>query len=383
MKKQLILLGLLLMVLCGFAQDNWFKTIESSNYQHPIGDIFIKNGEYYFAVVESYSSQTYNEYYSLIYKVTEEGSIQSSGIIDNNHYNQLGTMCEMENGNILAIGHYYLPEEDDIFALWQLEFDENLSVVEEKIDTINIGFAYLMNSFRDELGDVFFHQVQGRYPFDLAFDKTYLARISEDKIIQKDTLFDVVSFDISTDFTSEEDIIIFTYQLDETEELKSNQINILDKDFQLQNTPISWDGGELCTFLSIHNGSDSNYYCNAFHFSDEGYWLDSSASAKIDSNFQMIHFQNFDTTGFWFHSPNHNGIDTYGEYVYAGGNFNYHGQNQYSPNYFSLVIMDTSLQILKKRFYGGDANYMLNSIKATPNGDVLLLGHCSDLGDNV
>ncbi len=384
MKKQIFIIVFLIYNLASFSQNYWFKKIENPNYQHPVGDILIKNGEYYFTVVESYSSQTYNgEYYSVLYKIDNQDEIQNSGIIRSDYKNLLGTMNQLDNGDILALGHIYMPEEDDVFALWQLVFDDYLNIIKQKIDTSNIGKGYVMNSFRTSSDEIVFHQVIASNSYNRDFKGTYLARISSDNTILKDTIIDIPSFDIAPNFISEQSFLIFTFHLDEAEDLHWNQINLLNYSFQLQSTPISFDGSRLSWFFSIHNSADLHYYCNAFHFSGNGNWVDSSAANKLDTNFNELHYQVFDTANFWFHAPNHNGIDTYEDRVYVGGNFGYFGQEQYYSNFVSLVIMDTSLNILEQRFYGGDGNYMLNSIKTTDEGDVLLLGHCSDVGPNV
>ncbi|OYT14453.1 MAG: hypothetical protein B7C24_18280 [Bacteroidetes bacterium 4572_77] len=330
MKKQLLVIVLILGVLIVDAQNYWFKKIESPNYQQPVGDILIKDGEYYFSIVESDMPQTYfGQYHSIINKINNQGEIEQSSIFHAEKKNLLGTMSQLSNGNILAMGHIYMPEQDGIFGFWQIEFDEDFCVIEEKLDTNDIGFGYIMNSIPDNNNGFIYHLSVASAPFNLDFEKTYLVRTNSDKTLINDTVFNVWSFDIAPNFTAD------------------------------------------------------NSYCNAFHYSGEGNWVDSSAANKIDTNFNEVHFQVFDTAGFWFHTPNHNGIDTFEERVYVGGNFGYFGQDQYYSNYVSLVIMDTSLNILEQRFYGGDGNYMLNSIKVTPEGDVLLLGHCSDVGPNV
>jgi hypothetical protein len=76
MKKQLILLGLLLMVLCGFAQNHWFKTIESPYYQKSGSDIFIIGQQYYFTIIEEYNDQGFEEYYTRLCKISPKGEVE-------------------------------------------------------------------------------------------------------------------------------------------------------------------------------------------------------------------------------------------------------------------------------------------------------------------
>jgi hypothetical protein len=382
MKKQILILVILMFFINGFSQSYWFKIFESPFYQSPFGNILIIGDHYYFPCVEQYEYGNYAENYSFISKVSSNGEIINSQLIRNDFSNMLGTIEQLDDGNLLSIGHIDLTS-NETFSLFQVEFDENLNILQQKVDTGGTRYGFIMNSFKNSKGNFYFHMTTGVDPFPFLPTSSYLAEIKQDKTLVKDTIFETVIYDIAPVFNNNENILVESRGLDTSSGISFTQLNLLDTNFNLDETPLSFESDSMGYYFSIHNGVDSNYYFSAMRYSGEGSWISSFACSKVSSEFQKLSYQAFDSTGYWFFTTDFNGIDTYETYVYAGGNFEYKGMNYPLPNYFFLIKMDTSLSVISQHFYGGDKNYMLNSIKTTTEGDVLLLGRCSELDTDL
>jgi len=381
MKKIIFIIILVFIEINVYSQNYWFKIINSPNYQNPVGDLLISNNNYFFNAIEQDNSDFYNNYYSIIFKVDDYGNFTSSQIINNNSINVLGTTEKLINGNNLAIGHYYLTN-NEMFALYMIEYDEELNIIHEAIDSIDIKFGYIMNSFVGYNNEIYFHCMTSVTPFTFGSDNVYLSKISQQKEIIIDTIIEKGSYDFAP-FPNNNSIIIHSRGLDNSSGNLLYQLNELDTNFNFISTPASFNPDSLGYFLSIELSEDSNYYISGMRYAGGDLFYNSFGAVKLNDNFETQYYQNFDTLPYWHFTPNHNGIDSYEDYVYTGGNFEYRGMYQSYPNYFTLTKMDTSLNIINKKYYGGDKNYLLNSIKTTPEGDVLMLGHCSDLGTDL
>jgi hypothetical protein len=382
MKKIIIISAFVFISSFIKAQDYWFKIIPSDYYQGPVSDIIISNNQYYFSAVEEYNSGWFNEYYSFICRVTESGEYYSTGILNNTNINLLGTSVKLDNDNLLAIGHYYLPENNESFALWQVEYDLGLQIINEKIDNIDIKFGYIMNSFKGYSHDIYFQCAGNSTPFAPGTNRSYLARLDQQQNIIIDTLLNKGSFDFAP-YPEDQKIIIQSRGLDDTPGLEFYQINVLDTNFMFISTPLSFIPDSLGYFFSIEFSEDSNYYFSGMRYAGNGTSYNSFAASKANIELQQLHYQSFDTLPYWHFTPDHNGIDSYRGNVYVGGNYEYRGTQQPYPNYFTLTKMDTALNIINQHYYGGDKNYLLNTIKTTPEGDVLLLGRCSELDTDL
>jgi len=382
MKKILTLAFAIFVITNGFSQNYWFKIIESPNYQNPVGDILISNNKLYFNAIEQNNSNFYDNYHSIIFRVDQYGSYTNTQIINHNDVNVLGSTIKLLNGNNLALGHYYLSENNNEFALYMIEYDEDLNIIDEVIDSIDIKFGYIMNSFVGYNDEIYFHCMTSNTPFTFGSDNVYLARISQQKETILDTIIEKGSYDFAP-YPIHNSIIIQSRGLDTSSGNNFYQLNELDTNFNFIDTPASFNPDSLGYFFSIEFSEDSNYYISGMRYAGDDLFYNSFGAVKLSENLEMNHYQNFDTLPYWHFTPNHNGIDTYGNYVYVGGNFEFRGMYQLNPNYFTLTKMDTALNILSQRYYGGDRNYLLNSIKTTPNGDVILLGHCSELNTDL
>jgi hypothetical protein len=333
MKKIIIISAFVFISSFIKAQDYWFKIIPSDYYQGPVSDIIISNNQYYFSAVEEYNSGWFNEYYSFICRVTESGEYYSTGILNNTNINLLGTSVKLDNDNLLAIGHYYLPENNESFALWQVEYDLGLQIINEKIDNIDIKFGYIMNSFKGYSHDIYFQCAGNSTPFAPGTNRSYLARLDQQQNIIIDTLLNKGSFDFAP-YPEDQKIIIQSRGLDDTPGLEFYQINVLDTNFMFISTPLSFIPDSLGYFFSIEFSEDSNYYFSGMRYAGNGTSYNSFAASKANIELQQLK-------------------------------------------------MDTSLSVISQHFYGGDKNYMLNSIKTTTEGDVLLLGRCSELDTDL
>jgi len=218
-------------------------------------------------------------------------------------------------------------------------------------------------------------------PFSFGQDNVYLARIDQGNNIVNDTLINIGSYDFLPNILND-NILIQSRGMDQNSGLEFIQINQLDTSFCLVDTPISFNPDSLSYFFSMHLSEDSNYYYSAMSSIEGSTWVSSHAILKASANQEQLYYRNFDTIPYWHFTPDHNGVDTYEKVVYTGGNFEYRGMQQIYPNFFTLTQLDSSLNIINQRYYGGDRNYLLNSIKTTHEGDVLLIGRCSELDSN-
>lgn len=380
--KNLVILICILIGINLQAQEYWFKTIPSDNHQRPESDILIVDNHYYFSILEEYGPPFYQEYYTAFYKISSDGDINYSGIFNGNNLNLLGTIQQLDNGNLIGMGQIYLPEFDNYFSFYTIEFTKNLELINEKIDTINMNFGTHMNSFIKPNGQIYFHAMTSHDPFIFGQDYVYLRRMDQNISIIKDTLIQEGSYDIAPNILND-NIYIQSRGLDQNSGAAFIQINELDTNFQFINTPLSFNPDSLRYYFSIHLSQDSNYYFSAMRLREGSSWVDSHAAAKASKNMNQLYYRDFDTIGHVFYTPSLNGIDSYDQFVYTGGSLDCEGMQSPYPNYFSLTQMDTTFNIINQRFYGGDKNYWLTTIKTTPEGDVLLLGHCSELGTDL
>jgi len=380
MKRIIILIVVVLQIYSSYGQNYWFKTIPSEYYQGPSGDIILHDDHFIIPIVEEYNDMYYDEYYSGYIKVSQTGEIEYTGLLRQDAFNLIGTTIIKNNGNICGLGHIYIEDENSSFALWQIELNDELEIIHQKVDTLDMHFGYIMNSFVKN-NNIYFHNLTSNVPFQFGLDNVYLARLDQNNNIIIDTLIEKWSYDFESNVLNE-NIIIQTNSLDPNY-ANFNQVNQLDTNFNFINTVTSFNPDSLSYFFSIHLSSDSNYYFSAMRHREDAFWVDSHAVLKTSSDFDQLHYKDFDTIPYWHFTPDHNGIDTYENYVYTGGNFEYRGMQQTYPNYFTLTKMDTDLNIINQRYYGGDNNYLLNTIKTTTEGDVILAGRYSKLDTDI
>ncbi len=379
MKKLIIVLSLLSITPWVFAQNYWFNIIESAESHSPISDIFIYNDNYYFGIIDIID-EDFEEYYAKVCKISPNGEISISPYFKEDYINLIGNINILDNGNLIGFGHVYIPEENDKFALWITEFTTNLDIVDQHIDTFDMNYSYIMNSFKNTRGNYYFQAATTEFPFSPVPYRGYLAEISQEKNTINDTSFSRVIYDIAPEFNDVNNIVITSYGLDESAGNMNTQINILDTCFNLIETPLSYDHQDLYYYTSIHNSNDSHYYLSGMALTGEGSFINSFSTYKIDSNFNELNVQFHDSIYHWLFTPDHNGIVTYEDILYAGASLEYRGMPYPVPNYFSLIKMDDDLNVIWRKFYGGDRNYCLSSINITNGGDLLLLGRSSELG---
>ncbi len=382
--KTLYLLFLVLLSTNLFSQNYWYKEIIEYSNQTPIGDIVVFNSSYYFSFIDGDNDDPFEDYYAKICKVNSSGDIETSDFLNISQLNMLGSLLILNNDRIIGIGHVCNSVAELDFSLWLIEFDEELEIIEEwEFESEDLTYGYIMNSFQSKNNDIMFLMSTSTMPFSGLPGNGYIAIIDSNMVMKKDSLFDKHMYDIAPIFNSDSQFMVDSKGLDTSSNVQFTQLNILDKDFNLINTPISYPGPDMSYYFSIHNSLDSNYYFSAMNRAEGAGFVDNHAVGKATKHFNKTHFHVFDSAAYWFYTCDHNGIDSYEQFVYTGSNFEYKGMNYSYPNTFCLTQMDTSLNIINQRFYGGDKNYLLNSIKTTPEGDVLLLGRCSELDSDL
>ena len=380
MKYLISILVCFIYISSTYSQEYWEKNIIREGRTTPIGDIIIYNDNYYFSIIEELNNKIFENYYSAYYKVSPNGYVEFSGFFSEDNINMIGTTQVLNNGNLLGLGQVCYSIEDENFGLYAIEFNESLDVLNScEIELPSMKFGYIMNSIKYGNKNLIFHICTSNPAFTGAPGDGYIAILDSALNVVKDSLFSVFIYDIDKDLTDSTQFVIHSKGLDTSPELGYTQVNILDDNFNLLSTPISFSGNDMSYYFSIHTCPDTGYYFSAMCTRGSGNWTNSYAVSKANMYLEFENYQALDTLPYWHFTTEHNGIDTFNDFVYSGGNFEYHGMQNSTPNYFTLTIMDTALNRLGQVFYGGDKNYLLTTIKTTPEGDIILLGRYSEL----
>ena len=145
---------------------------------------------------------------------------------------------------------------------------------------------------------------------------------------------------------------------------------------------------EMVEIKEIHTGSfiynnitpfnNENYlFTGKYHYTNSSPRDDDLAVMYMNNDYAILkekHFGASDTVDFPAYTKTISFIDP--TRIFCGYNKNQDPLNLFSTNltWFSLVLLNDSLEVQWERFYGGDANYGLWHILATSDGGCLLAG---------
>lgn len=297
-------------------------------YESGINNMLInRNNE---IVMYCYEWPTENQIITYLIKIDNDLNIISQKIIDTNKQYVLSKFIEDNIGNIVGCGYYNKTNPNEQKPII-FKFDSNL----DSIKFIETPFYGMFYDIKENLNKTKYY----------------------------------ISTDVNIDpFTGNMKIAEYNHNLEMDTAYQYDQYNINHLGWQNQ---LEWYKNKelLIAGLLVY---------------PSGSWQDeASAIIKIDTNFTTKKFRKFghqDTSEYPAFARSI--AITHDNYIYNCATSNIYNMNfwpyQQQPSWVMINKVDSNLNVVWKKFYGGDAFYSTNDIIATPDGGCIVTGYRYD-----
>ena len=361
--------------ICG---QNSFELIYSTPDNEEIIDGVLHSSGNVYLVGRKISFETMN-FHTLILKVNAEGTMD---VVEWQYQDTIGyfpQLLELENNNIMLIGQCSISPDSKSNKRWLRIIDSQLNVISDHFyfqDTSYIS-VYQNKAIIDYDGNIV---VLGVVQFsDINIDHLtsdfFMAKYSQDGQ--------------AIDFK----VFPFANHIEEVYDLTcipgtDQYLAVTSAFFIGMPTPqivrIS-NHLDLISNISFTNSSDIESPCDLDHWLSNSTYLLSSLKLDWDGNNDQVGVFKADTSANIINSIELGKLDTIdypawfnsSEYIndttiYIGGFINYITFWTTEPSFVELYLIDTNLNLLGYRQFGGDINYLLYGITATADGGCLL-----------
>ncbi len=320
-----------------------------------------------------------NNMFPLLMKIDETGGLE---VLEWSHLDTIGhfpQLLEMDNGNIMLIGQYGLISGNETDQRWIRIIDPGLNFVSDHFfsqDTSYIS-VYQNNAVIDSYGEVAVLgtvEMNSINPGYTTLD-FYMAKYSQDGHSRgfqvypfenhSEQVFDLTCIPGTDEYLAITSAFFIGMPYPQLVRI-SHSLEILSHiwytgsvDLHSPCVPSRWINNSTFLITAVEPewlGNDDQF---AVHKSD--------MNAQISKSLIMGKPDTCDYSG-WFNNTVYVNDST----IYVGGFMNYITFWTLQPALVELYLIDTNLNILGYRQFGGDMNYMLNGITSTSDGGCLL-----------
>lgn len=360
-----------------FGQNSFELIYSTPNNEHIIDGVLHSSGNVYL-VGRKFSLETMN-FHTLILKVNAGGTMDA---VDWQYQDTIGyfpELLELENNNIMLIGQCSISPDSIPNKRWLRIIDPQLNVISDHFffqDTSYIS-VYQNNAIIDYDGNIVALGVVEFIDFntDHLTADFFMAKYSQDG---QSIAFKVFPFENHIEEVYDLTCIPGTDQY----------LAVTSAFFIGMPTPqivrISNDL-DLISNIWFTNSSDIESPCDLDHWLSNSTYLLSSLKIDWDGPNEQVGVLKADTSGNIINSIELGKLDTI-DYpawdksllyindttIYVGGFMNYIAFWTTEPSFVELYLIDTNLNLLGYRQFGGDINYQLYGITATADGGCLL-----------
>jgi len=368
--KKISISILLIFTLVGvsYSQSSYEFIIEGVQDQLPGSLLEDNSGNIFFPVL--------NDQYAEIYKINYEGDFTDSIRILSpiNGKCEFFTLLKISDSSFMAFGKY---NEEFVYKLWITTFDFNLNkIFDFKIPIdgdIMTPYTYAIVNNSDNIVVALEYMDTG--PFDT---EIFVIEITKDGKIIREKLFNPSSSGLELIFDLAQ-LNPMEYRIVKTGNLEKRPISYIDLDTNfniISENELPYNMSSFCYSSIITTGSKL-IYSGKKNYSDKRSDFD-LALISTDYNNILIDSAHFGKTDTVDYPGLHNNLDfTTDNLIYYGGLSNLNmGNPFYSsiPSWIMLNKLDTNLNIVWQKYYGGDACYNLWSLLATQDGGCVMAG---------
>lgn len=303
---------------------------------------------------------------TLIIKLDNNGSlIDSVGLYNPNGTCILGNLLVSDSNQIIGLGIYTI---DTLEYLWFVKFDEELSIIEEKIHYIKDFCGYDLPAIINQEGNIIMATTIEKAFMDFKSCTVELNQNGEILLYKEFESPGMLQriYDILEDTNNNLYKLIAYRQFE-----KSSSIAIINLDYQFDifSQFVMWETGELNNAKWI---SQNRYVLSAKYLAKSYCDMKLLKMSDDDSEISSIIIGEED----FFENPgnvrNMDFIDP--QDIFYAGMKGYTWPEPYLnfPNWLLLNKLDSTLNIEWQRKYGGDANYYLHTVLATSDGGFIM-----------
>ncbi|OYT14451.1 MAG: hypothetical protein B7C24_18270 [Bacteroidetes bacterium 4572_77] len=383
-KKITLIISILIFGLGGFSQETFFSAINNETDLYCTDIIETTNNDFIVTSIGViYGSPVRIQTH--LYKMNRNGVLIDSLIISADKSCLLKKTLELDNGNYISWGSYQT-DDPDVYDFWQIIFDNEFNILEEVFYPNDGGQVLKINSVIREnrnISIVVSFGTDANIPSRTDF---FISEINQVGEIIRDSIFDIGlhNFTFDIDYLQTNNLYYLTTRNGFTEKTES-EILVMDTNFVVVDKFNTWET-EIGESRSINFLTDTTFlFSGNYRPNDKQKGNFLLGIYKYDTNFNELSHKYIGGTDTLRYSGVFNNLDfTDINNIYFGSTKNFlYDVNQWTsqPSWLQLDILNDDLAILKEKYYGGDAYYIVYYVLATSDGGAVLMATKYEHGD--
>lgn len=354
-----------------YSQNSFIFTIKENLWDNiPTNCISLSNGGFILTTViqhiDTFTMNTFTRKVELI-KLNKQGQMINIKDIDYQGRNcAIANFVQVNSNEFIGCG--YIIDTDNSYKLWLFKIDSSLNEIQNKVLSLGHYNYYYIKCKIDHNGNVLcFGNVQDTI-IQISV-RLFIGKFSEtlDSIHTKIFGLGLGEFDL----LEKPDYSGYYFFVSGYNSIATGQVLKMDTSFILKSVDS----------IPRKVTSPLNAFLinpNKIYLTGEKIWSNNTryiGALILDTQYSVIH-QNFlgklDTITFPGFYKN---LDYYYNIAYIGGTLNFY-QSEFAQGYcwYYLNKVDTTLDIKWQKYFGGDANYTLYGVLATPDSGCLMYG---------